>query len=373
MAEVELRNIVKNYGPVEVVKDLSLQIKDHEFLVLVGPSGCGKTTTLRMIAGLEEADRGQIFIGGRDITRLPPRDRDIAMVFQNYALYPHMSVFDNISFSLQLRKIPKNEIQSRVYSAAEVLGIEALLKRRPKELSGGQRQRVALARALVRQPQAFLMDEPLSNLDAKLRAQTRTELKRLHQQIHSTIVYVTHDQVEALTMGDTIAVMKDGLIVQMGTPKEVYETPNSKFVAGFIGSPAMNFLPGILIGLSEGMATVRICEQNLFFPARGLEHYLRKEITVGIRPEAIGLKANKGESEIQTTVEVVEPSGSRTFLHLQCEGYPLVAEVETAAVPLLRPGRRMTCSIDTHQLHLFDPNSEVAVLHTASLMAAGRC
>ncbi|MGE5706767.1 MAG: ABC transporter ATP-binding protein [Bacteroidota bacterium] len=372
MAEVELRNIVKRYGSVEVVKDLSLQIKDSEFLVLVGSSGCGKSTTLRMIAGLEEPDSGEIWIGGKKIDGLPPRDRDIAMVFQNYALYPHLTVFDNIAFSLQLRKIPKNEIQSRVYRAAEVLGIESLLKRRPKELSGGQRQRVALARALVRQPQVFLLDEPLSNLDAKLRAQTRTELKRLHQQIRSTFVYVTHDQVEAMTMGDTIAVMRDGVIVQLGNPKDVYEFPVNRFVAGFIGSPAMNFLPGALVDLSDGTATVRIGDQTLAFPARGIERFRNGEVLLGIRPEAIGLKGTKGEAELAATIEVIEPSGSRTYLHLRCEGHPLVAEVETAAVPLLRPGSRMTCSIKINQLHVFDPQTEDTVLSTARLQAV-RC
>lgn len=367
MAEVELKNIFKSYGTVPVVKDLSLHIKDHEFLVLVGGSGCGKTTTLRMIAGLETPDSGEILIGGRRMEHLPPRDRDIAMVFQNYALYPHLTVFDNIAFSLQLRKLPRNEIQSRVYRAAEILGIEALLARRPKQLSGGQRQRVALARALVRQPQVFLMDEPLSNLDAKLRAQTRTELKRLQQQIQATFVYVTHDQIEAMTMGDRIAVMRDGIIEQLGTPREIYESPATQFVAGFIGSPAMNFVPGVITDISDGMATMLIGNQSIVFPAYGIDSYLHQQVTLGIRPEAISFKGREASAELHTTVEVIEPSGSRTYLHLQCEGNPLVAEVETSAVPLMRPGSKLTCSIRTTQLHLFDPQSERTILNTAFL------
>jgi multiple sugar transport system ATP-binding protein len=320
-----------------------------------------------MIAGLETPDSGDISISGQRINDLAPRDGDISMVFQNYALYPHLSVFDNIAFSLQLRKLPRNEIQSRVYRAAEILGIEALLARRPKELSGGQRQRVALARALVRQPQVFLMDEPLSNLDAKLRTQTRTEIKRLQQQIQATFIYVTHDQIEAMTMGDRIAVMRDGIIEQLGTPKEIYESPTSQFVAGFIGNPPMNFVSAIVTDLSDGLATLLVGNQRLDIPATGIERFLHQRVILGIRPEAIGFKGREASAELHTTVEVVEPSGSRTYLHLQCEGNPLVAEVETSAVPLLRPGSKLTCCIRTSQLHLFDPQTERTVLSTSTV------
>jgi multiple sugar transport system ATP-binding protein len=377
MAEVELRDVVKRYGPVEVVKRLSLQIHDHEFLVLVGSSGCGKSTTLRMVAGLETPDSGDVLIGGRRVNDVPPKDRDIAMVFQNYALYPHLSVFENVAFSLELRRTPKAEIQTKVQRAAEMLGIAHLLTRKPKELSGGQRQRVALARALVRQPQVFLMDEPLSNLDAQLRAQTRVEIKRLHQQIQSTIIYVTHDQVEAMTMGDRIAVMKDGVIVQLDTPKEIYEFPADMFVAGFIGSPSMNFLRGVLAEIDGQTATVRVQGQALTLPAdpNRLSALKGQEVVLGIRPEALILKhqlRNEHVQELLTRVEVVEPSGSRTFLHLSCEGQPMIAEVETLAVPLLKPGATLPLYVNLNQLHLFDAGTGRNVMATSRLVAGSR-
>src|SRR5271167_2282148 len=262
MAEVALRNVVKRYDNVEAVRSINLDIPDNEFVVLVGPSGCGKSTTLRMIAGLEELTSGDIFIGGEVVNDLPPKDRDIAMVFQNYALYPHMSVFENMSFGLKLRKFAKEEIKKRVENAARILDITELLDRRPKQLSGGQRQRVAMGRAIVRNPKVFLFDEPLSNLDAKLRVQMRTEIKRVHQKVKTTTVYVTHDQVEAMTLADRVVVMNDGRIEQVGKPHDLYHMPKTRFVAGFIGSPAMNFLPGrlaqngdgLLLRLSEGLA-----------------------------------------------------------------------------------------------------------------------
>jgi multiple sugar transport system ATP-binding protein len=300
------------------------------------------------------------------------------MVFQNYALYPHLSVFDNVAFSLQLRKTPKPEIQTKVQRAAEILGIDHLLKRKPKELSGGQRQRVALARAIVRQPQVFLMDEPLSNLDAQLRAATRVELKRLHQQLQATIVYVTHDQVEAMTMGDRIAVMRNGVIVQLDTPKEIYEFPVDMFVAGFIGSPSMNFLRGTLVALGPEGATVQLKDQRLTLPVSepgAIAHLQGKAVVVGIRPEALILKhqlRDETVAELNTAVEVVEPSGSRTFLHLHCEGQPMVAEVETLAVPLLKPGSALPLYVNLNLLHLFDAETEKNVLATSRVPVGPR-
>ncbi|MFP5502565.1 MAG: ABC transporter ATP-binding protein [Candidatus Sericytochromatia bacterium] len=377
MANVDLRNINKRYGSVEVVKDLSLSIRDGEFLVLVGASGSGKSTTLRMVAGLEVPDSGDIIIGGRRVNAVPPKDRDIAMVFQNYALYPHLDVFDNIAFSLQLRRAPKAEIQTKVQRAAEILGIDQLLKRKPKELSGGQRQRVALARALVRQPQVFLMDEPLSNLDAQLRAHTRVEIKRLHQQIETTIIYVTHDQIEAMTMGDRIAVMKDGRIAQLDSPKEIYEMPADLFVAGFIGSPSMNFLRGTL-ELGPAGATVRFSDQSITLPLAdvgSIAPLAGQPVVLGIRPESLILKhqwRDERVSEIMTEVEVVEPSGSRTFLHLRCEGQPMIAEVDTVATPALKPGSQLPLYVNLAHLHLFDAQTEKNVLATSRAPLAPR-
>src|SRR5881409_3518899 len=282
MAQVLMKDLNKKYDEVHAVKDVNLHIRDKEFVVLVGPSGCGKSTTLRMVAGLEEITSGEISIGERVVNDLPPKDRDIAMVFQNYALYPHMSVYDNMAFGLKMRKFPKPEIQKRVQDAAEILGIQELLKRKPRQLSGGQRQRVAVGRAIVRHPQVFLFDEPLSNLDAKLRVQMRVELKRLHDRLETTAIYVTHDQVEAMTLGDRVVVMKDGLVQQVGDPLGIYSKPRNKFVAGFIGSPAMNFLDCAVAG--NGDLAIEAPGLRISVPAgqkAALERYRGKPITLG--------------------------------------------------------------------------------------------
>src|SRR5499427_560289 len=290
MAEVALRNVVKRFEEVEAVRSIDLDIPDNELVVLVGPSGCGKSTTLRMIAGLEEVTSGEIFIGGELVNDLPPKDRDIAMVFQNYALYPHMTAFENMAFGLRLRKFPKSEIRARVEDAARILDITDLLERRPKQLSGGQRQRVAMGRAIVRHPKVFLFDEPLSNLDAKLRVQMRTEIKRVHQKVKTTTVYVTHDQVEAMTLADRVVVMNQGRIEQIGTPYELYHNPRTRFVAGFIGSPAMNFMPCRLEQNGSGMR-VRISDAIAFpVPSANEGRYrsvVGKEMVLGLRPEHI--------------------------------------------------------------------------------------
>ena len=324
MAEVKLKNIVKTFGEnVHIIKNLTLEIHDGEFLVLVGGSGCGKSTTLRLIAGLETCNSGDIMIGTKRVNDLPPKDRDIAMVFQNYALYPHMTVYENIAFGLKLRKINVNIIKKKVSEAAEMLDLTQYLQRKPKELSGGQRQRVALGRAIVRDAQVLLFDEPLSNLDAKLRTQTRTEIKKLHQKMKTTTVYVTHDQTEAMTMGDRIAVMRDGIIQQLDTPKECYEFPLNLFVAGFIGSPSMNFLK---VNVSEiGAKSLDLIAEGLHLRVpynssiTDISAYKGKEVILGIRPEHIAIASNKdGEDKyscLQSWLEVVEPSGSRTYLH----------------------------------------------------------
>src|SRR5512144_2681294 len=310
MAQVVLKDLNKKYDEVHAVKDVNLTIRDKEFMVFVGPSGCGKTTTLRMVAGLEEITAGEISIGDRVVNDLPPKDRDIAMVFQNYALYPHMSVYDNMAFGLKMRKFPKPEIAKRVQEAAEILGIQELLKRKPRQLSGGQRQRVAVGRAIVRHPQVFLFDEPLSNLDAKLRVQMRVELKRLHERLETTAIYVTHDQVEAMTLGDRVVVMRDGVVQQVGEPLELYNQPANKFVAGFIGSPAMNF------------ATVTVTEANgsLFAEASGLRMkvpadrvarmgaYKGQTVTLGVRPEDLTVAgaADLDHPCFDAVIEVIE-------------------------------------------------------------------
>ncbi|MEB3283793.1 MAG: ABC transporter ATP-binding protein [Candidatus Sericytochromatia bacterium] len=373
MAEIDLRRIIKNYGAQPVVQDLSLQIADREFLVLVGASGCGKSTTLRMLAGLETPDSGEILIGGRVVTQLPPKERDVAMVFQSYALYPHLSVFDNISFSLQLRGVPHNEIRKKVHEAADSLDLTAYLDRKPKALSGGQRQRVALARAIVRQPQAFLMDEPLSNLDAKLRTQTRVELKRLHQRLATTIVYVTHDQTEALTMGDRIAVLNKGRLAQVDTPRTIYDRPANIFVAGFIGSPAMNFLHGVLRQDDLGKIWLRCADQDVTIPALGDGHtdskVLNRPIILGVRPEALSL--SRDGTGLKALVDVVEPSGGRTYVHLTAGQQRIVADFDTFSIPDLRSGDSLSLSFRHSQLHIFDPDTEAALLHTSSHDAAG--
>jgi multiple sugar transport system ATP-binding protein len=362
MAEVRLENVAKKFDEVVAVDDFNLTIRDKEFVVLVGPSGCGKTTTLRMIAGLETITSGDIFVGEQLINRLPAKDRNIAMVFQNYALYPHMSVFENMAFSLLMRKRPKDEIEQRVKEAAEILGIHHLLQRKPKQLSGGQRQRVAVGRAIVRKPEVFLFDEPLSNLDAKLRVQTRLELKKLHERLATTAVYVTHDQVEAMTMGDRIVVMKDGLIQQVGSPLELYDKPANKFVGGFIGSPAMNFFDAKLTGATENVflqaGAVRI--ELPSDKSKQIDDYKEKSVIVGIRPE--DLKPTPDHTEgmtIQGTVEVVEPIGNETYVELNAGSFNLFAAVGRKSQLKTRSNLILKPIIDN--LHLFATDNEKAI------------
>lgn len=366
MASVKLENLRKEYeGGVVAVKDVNIDIDDKEFVVLVGPSGCGKSTTLRMIAGLEEISGGTISIDGKVVNDVAPKDRDIAMVFQNYALYPHMTVYENMSFGLRLRKYPKSEIDSRVREAAQILGIEGYLDRKPKALSGGQRQRVAVGRAIVRKPKVFLFDEPLSNLDAKLRVQMRTEISKLHQRLGATMVYVTHDQTEAMTMGDKIVVMKDGLVQQTNTPLNLYHGPENKFVAGFIGSPAMNFIDGTV-------------ENNgLFFREKGtklslklpkacstaLRTYRGKEIWMGIRPEHIadGREIDgSGYARSRVKVEIVEPMGNEIYVYFTTGGSSqyvarIIATVEPEA------GKEMEIGFNMPEAHFFDKTTEKAI------------
>src|SRR5487761_979528 len=328
MAEVSLRNVGKRYDDVVAVSNVNLDIPNHEFVALVGPSGCGKSTTLRMIAGLEEISDGEISIGGEVVNDLPPKDRDIAMVFQNYALYPHMTVAENMSFGLKLRKFPKAEIKQRVDNAARILDITELLARRPKQLSGGQRQRVAMGRAIVRNPKVFLFDEPLSNLDAKLRVQMRTEIKKVHQKVTTTTIYVTHDQVEAMTLADRVVVMNAGRIDQIGTPYEVYHHPRTRFVAGFIGSPAMNFIPCTVEPHGDGLR-VRVSDTiALPVPAARAAQYRSaagKEMIFGLRPEHIteprpGNGASGGDSDFAAVLDVVEPMGMETMVFFTING-----------------------------------------------------
>lgn len=368
MARVQLKHVYKRYaGDVVAVKDFDLDIQDQEFLVLVGPSGCGKSTTLRMVAGLEEISDGELWIGDRLVNDVHPKDRDIAMVFQNYALYPHMNVYDNISFGLKLRKVPKNEIDRRVREAAKILDIEHLLDRKPKALSGGQRQRVALGRAIVREPQVFLMDEPLSNLDAKLRVQMRTEIAKLHKRLNTTVIYVTHDQTEAMTMGDRIVVMKDGLIQQVGTPTELYNHPNNVFVASFIGSPAMNFLNGQLVE-ENGSVYFRAQGINLTIP-EGRNGQLRekgvigKEVVFGIRPENIHdepmFLETYANAKIHAEVEVVEMLGAEEYLYLIVGGQSVTARVDARAE--IKAGANIALALDMNKCHIFDKETQQAV------------
>ncbi len=365
MAKVVLEHIVKQFGNVTAVNDVTLDIPDKQFTVLVGPSGCGKTTCLRLIAGLEEATAGNIYIGNRIVNDVAPKDRDIAMVFQNYALYPHMSVYDNMAFGLRLRKYPRPEIDRRVKEAAEMLGIQELLGRKPKQLSGGQRQRVALGRAIVREPQVFLMDEPLSNLDAKLRVQTRAEIKKLHARLQTTTVYVTHDQVEAMTMGDRIVVMRDGIVQQVDSPLNLYEKPANMFVAGFIGSPAMNFLDARMVK-QDGKLVV---DGGVFrgeVPARyapALEAWAGRPIIFGIRPEDVhdhALTQPPDGAAIRATVDVHEPLGSDTMLYLTAGEHSIVARVE--AHTQARMGQQAQVFLDMNKMHLFNPETHAAVL-----------
>ncbi len=363
MAQVIYDHVTKRFDGVIAVNDLNLEVKDGEFLVLVGPSGCGKTTALRCLAGLEEVTSGDIIIGDRVVTHVPPKDRDIAMVFQNYALYPHMTVYENMAFGLKLRKVPKQEIDRRVKEVAEMLGIQDLLNRKPRQLSGGQRQRVALGRAIVREPQVFLMDEPLSNLDAKLRVQTRGELIKLQRRLGVTTIYVTHDQVEAMTMGHRIAVMNQGVLQQLDTPENLYDHPANLFVATFIGSPAMNIFPARVV---TGDGTVRLVagDVKLEAPAeqRGkLAEYSGREVLVGIRPEDLvvqpGLAA--GGEQLRLPVEIVEPLGSETLVHLRGPAGALIAKAD----PHLHfeVGELACVHVKVEHLHAFDPQTELAL------------
>ncbi|MGI9862895.1 sn-glycerol-3-phosphate ABC transporter ATP-binding protein UgpC [Moorella naiadis] len=362
MASVSFRNVNKRFATNFAVRDLNLEIMDGEYVVLVGPSGCGKTTTLRMIAGLEQPTEGEIFIGEKCVNNVEPKDRDIAMVFQNYALYPHMNVYENMAFGLKLRKIPKAEIKRRVNEAASILGIENLLGRKPRELSGGQRQRVALGRAIVRHPKVFLMDEPLSNLDAKLRVQMRTELLKLHERLKTTFIYVTHDQTEAMTLAHRIVVMNDGLVQQVGTPKEVYNHPNNMFVAGFIGSPPMNFLKGYLV-IDENRLFWVLGNNRLIIPlekAISLKNYIGDEVYLGIRPEKLRVqKGFKDYSCIEANLEVSELTGSESYLHLKVEGQNLVVRVP--AEENQSPGQ-LVILVDMNSAHFFNPTTTEAIL-----------
>ncbi len=357
MAQVSIRNIEKTYGNVRAVQGIDLEIADREFVVLVGSSGCGKSTTLRMIAGLEEITSGEIWFGGDLVNDIPPRDRDIAMVFQNYALYPHMTVFENMAFGLMLRKLPRSEIKRRVDEVARVLDLSSLLDRRPQALSGGQRQRAAMGRAIVRNPRVFLFDEPLSNLDAKLRVQMRTEIKKVHQAIPTTTVYVTHDQTEAMTLADRVVVMHQGRIEQVGPPQELYHNPATHYVAGFIGSPAMNFFPVRVLngnGLSVQLPTGEI----LPVPAQRVARYgsyAGREMTLGVRPEHITEIRNlekPGTARISVPVDVIEPMGMETLLHFLVDGAPMTARIDPAT--RTAPGEHLPLAMDMNQMHLID-------------------
>ncbi|MDR0942952.1 MAG: sn-glycerol-3-phosphate ABC transporter ATP-binding protein UgpC [Ruminococcus sp.] len=380
MASLSLKNIYKKYpGGVVAVSDFNLEIRDKEFIILVGPSGCGKSTTLRMVAGLEEISEGELYIGDRLVNDVAPKDRDIAMVFQNYALYPHMTVFENMAFGLKLRKVPKDEISRKVEEAARILDISHLLDRKPKALSGGQRQRVALGRAIVREPQVFLLDEPLSNLDAKLRAQMRTEISKLHQKLGTTFVYVTHDQTEAMTMGDRIVVMKDGFIQQVDSPQNLYSYPVNQFVAGFMGSPQMNFIDAKLLKI-DGKYTVEFGSEDTK-TTRGRKFYIEipdakideqalaplvdQEVILGIRPEAIHddemhiSAASTGIVECE--VEITEMMGAETYLYLTCEGIPLTARVDARSTA--RPQDVIKVVLDPNKIHIFDKETEKTVIN----------
>ncbi len=363
MAQVMMKDLNKKYDEVHAVKDVNLHVRDKEFVVLVGPSGCGKSTTLRMVAGLEEITAGEISIGDRVVNDLPPKDRDIAMVFQNYALYPHMTVYDNMAFGLKMRKFPKPEIAKRVQTAAEILGIQELLKRKPRQLSGGQRQRVAVGRAIVRHPQVFLFDEPLSNLDAKLRVQMRVELKRLHERLETTAIYVTHDQVEAMTLGDRVVVMKDGWIQQVGEPLELYGKPANKFVAGFIGSPAMNFVDvsiadagGALWAEAQGLR-VQVAPAH----AGRLGAYKGQQVTLGVRPEDLHVATGNdpGEYTFDAVVDVVEPLGSEILLDLRAGAHTIVARVEPSVRAKVHETLKL--ALTPARARFFDLKTELAI------------
>ena len=362
MASLELKGIHKIYpGGVEAVKDFNMEIADKDFIILLGPSGCGKTTTLRMIAGLEEISSGELYIGDKLVNDVTAKDRDIAMVFQNYALYPHMTVYDNMAFGLKLRKIPKEEIDRRVDQAAEILDIKHLLDRKPKALSGGQRQRVALGRAIVREPKVFLMDEPLSNLDAKLRAQMRTEINKLHKRLDTTFIYVTHDQTEAMTMGTRIVCMKDGVVQQIAEPQELYENPANMFVAGFIGSPQMNFVNAVLEKKEDGYY-ITFGSASLKIPEG--KGYDNKEVVFGIRPENVHdepvyLETYK-DTTLQADVTVTEAMGAETFLYLKIEDNDFIARVNPRTKA--KHGETITVAFELEKMHIFDKETEVTII-----------
>ena len=370
MASVSLKGIYKIYeGNVTAVSDFNLEIADKEFIILVGPSGCGKSTTLRMIAGLEEISKGELYIGDTLANEVAPKDRDIAMVFQNYALYPHMTVFDNMAFGLKLHKVPKDEIKRRVVEAAATLDISHLLERKPKALSGGQRQRVALGRAIVRDPKVFLLDEPLSNLDAKLRAQMRIVISKLHQRLGTTFIYVTHDQTEAMTMGDRIVVMKDGFIQQVDTPQNLYDFPVNEFVAGFMGSPQMNFIDAT-IGSEAGQYTVKFDKYSFKVPASKLQSdvlkdYVGKDVVFGIRPENVhdepDFLAKATDGIVDADVEVVELMGAETYLYLDCAGNSITARVDPTSTA--KSGDKIKIAFDLSKMHLFDKETEKTILN----------
>ncbi len=360
----EARGIKKSFGNTSILKGVDLEIPEGSFAVLVGPSGCGKSTLLRLVAGLEEADEGVIRIAERDVTNLPPRDRDIAMVFQSYALYPHLSVRDNLEFGLQLRKTERAEIDKRVSEASKLLGLDSLLDRLPKQLSGGQRQRVAMGRAIVRRPTIFLFDEPLSNLDAALRAEVRVEIRRLHDRLEATTLYVTHDQVEAMTLADTLWVLNDGLVEQKGPPLEVYERPRTRFVATFLGSPKMTMLDGVLVRengrfLAEGGGVRAVVDDDRF--GSSLEE--GRQVTIGIRPHDLGLAKNGAATVAELKVELVEALGSEAFAHgwLRASGPSVVARLDADDARSVRSGSAIPLAIAPARVHLFDPKSGVAL------------
>jgi multiple sugar transport system ATP-binding protein len=361
MATVEVRSVVKRFGSTEVLHGVDVTIEDRSFVVLLGPSGCGKSTLLRMIAGLEQVSEGEIAIGGRVVNDVPPKNRDVAMVFQNYALYPHMTVYENMSFGLRLKHFPKAEIEKRVAEAARILDIKELLDRKPKALSGGQRQRVAMGRAIVRNPKVFLFDEPLSNLDAKLRVQMRTEIKRVHQKVRTTTVYVTHDQVEAMTLADRVVVMNRGKIEQIGAPNFLYHSPSTRFVAGFIGSPAMNFIPCKIEQAGEGLK-VRLSDTIAFaVPGERVQRYRTaagKEVTFGIRPEHVTEAKTNGSKNLATFdagVEVVEPMGNETMVFFSIQGTEVCARTDPNAGAKVGSSMKMAAHLD--HMHLIDNSS----------------
>lgn len=368
MASITLKNIKKVYPGKEkvvAVQDFNLKIEDKEFVILVGPSGCGKSTTLRMIAGLEEITEGELKIGERVVNDVSPKDRDIAMVFQNYALYPHMTVYENMAFGLKLRKMPKLEIKQRVTEAATILGIEELFSRKPKALSGGQRQRVALGRAMVRKPKVFLLDEPLSNLDAKLRTQMRSEISKLHLKIGATFVYVTHDQIEAMTMGDRIVVMKDGFIQQIDSPSNLYNYPKNLFVAGFIGTPRMNMFDGV-INKARDSFVMKINENIITIPSEkninsALDSFINKKVILGIRPEDISETQEEGPNTFKTDLELSEMMGSEVIVYFNFAGYKIIGKFPPYTK--VKTGQQFMFKINANKVHLFDPETEEVIVN----------